>query len=83
MLTYYEANRVGEHSEELGIPNFRVATVTTTPARVEQMIEAQKEFTNGRGSNIFLFIDDASLVAGNPLDAVWLTGKGDRIRLTD
>ena len=32
MLTYYEANRVGEHVRELGIPNFRVATVTTTPS---------------------------------------------------
>ena len=42
MLTYYEANRVGEHVRELGIPNFRVATVTTTPERVEQMIEVAK-----------------------------------------
>ncbi len=83
MLTYYEANRVGEHVRELGIPNFRVATVTTTPERVEQMIEAQKELTNGRGSNLFLFIDDASLLNSNPLDALWTTGKGKRVRLTD
>ena len=25
MLTYHEANRVGEHVRELGLPNFRVA----------------------------------------------------------
>jgi hypothetical protein len=60
-----------------------MTTVTTTPQRVEQMIEAQMEMTNGRGSNMFLFIDQASLEASNPLDAVWLTGKGERIRLTD
>ena len=42
MLAYHEANRVGEHVQELGMPNFRVLTVTTTPARVEQMIEAQE-----------------------------------------
>ncbi len=83
MLTYHEANRVGEHVRELGIANFRVATVTTTPERVEQMIEARKEMTNGRGSNMFLFIDDASLLASNPLDAVWTTGKGKAVRLTD
>lgn len=83
MLIYYEANRAGHHLREFGIPNFRVATVTTTPQRVEQMIEAQKEISGGRGSNIFLFIDDASLVENNPLDALWLTGKGERIRLTD
>jgi len=83
MLTYYEANRVGEHVRELGIPNFRVATVTTTPERVEQMIEAQKELTNGRGSNLFLFIDDASLLNSNPLDVLWTTGKGRGARLIE
>jgi len=83
MLTYHEANRVGEHVRELGIANFRVATVTTTPERVEQMIEAQKEMTDGRGSNMFLFIDDASLLTSNPLDALWTTGKGRLVRLAD
>jgi hypothetical protein len=83
MLIYYEANRVGEHVRELGITNFRMATVTTTPQRVEQMIEAQLEITNGRGSNMFLFIDDAALAASNPLDAVWTTGKREQIRLID
>lgn len=83
MLIYYEANKGGEHVRELGIPNFRVATMTTTKQRVEQMIEAQREITNGRGSNMFLFIDDASLVDTNPLAAQWTTGKGELIRLTD
>ena len=83
MLIYYEANRAGEHLREFGIPNFRVATVTTTPQRVEQMIEAQKEISGGRGSNIFLFIDDASLAGANPLDARWFSGKGERVRLVD
>jgi hypothetical protein len=82
MMTYLEANRVGEHVSELGIPNFRVLTVTTTPERVQQMIEAQREISGGRGSNIFMFIDDASLLASNPLDALWLTGKGKQVRLT-
>lgn len=83
MLIYYEANRGGEHVRELGIRNFRVATVTTTKDRVEQMIQAQREITNGRGSNMFLFIDDASLSGSNPLDAFWTSGKTERIRLTD
>jgi hypothetical protein len=47
------------------------------------MIEAQKEITNGRDSNLFLFIDEASLAGSNPLDVLWTTGKGERIRLTD
>jgi Replication-relaxation len=83
MLVYYEANRVGEHIRGLGVPNFRVVTVTTTPQRVEQMIEAQLEITNGRGSNLFLFTDEESLAESNPLDAVWMTGKREKIRLVD
>jgi hypothetical protein len=40
---------------DLGIPNFRVATVTTTAERMEKMLEALKLITDGRGSNMFLF----------------------------
>jgi hypothetical protein len=83
MLIYYEAFKAGEHRRELGIDNFRVATVTTTPERVAQIIDAQKEMTNGRGSNLFLFTDEATLAGTNPLDALWRTGKGGRTRLTD
>jgi hypothetical protein len=83
MLIYYEAFKAGEHRRELGIENFRVATVTTTPERVAQMIDAQKEMTNGRGSNMFLFVDEASLIASNPLGVLWTTGKGSKVRVTD
>jgi len=83
MLIYYSAFKAGEHEREFGIPNFRVLTVTTTKDRVAQMIEAQKELTEGRGSNLFLFVDDASLQSQNPLDASWISGKGSPIRLID
>jgi hypothetical protein len=83
MMIYYEANRVGEHVRELGIPNFRIATVTTTPERVAQMIAVQREMTNGRGSNMFLFTDQSSLAVSNPLDVLWITGKGNQVRITD
>jgi hypothetical protein len=83
MLTYYEANRAGEHEREFGLANFRVLTVTTTKDRVSQMIEAQKEFTNDRGSNLFLFSDRATLETSNPFDVQWTTGKGKPVRITD
>jgi Replication-relaxation len=83
MMIYCEANRVGEHVRALGIPNFRVATVTTSPERAAQMIEAQRELTNGRGSNMFLFTDQASLAASSPLDVLWTTGKARQVRILD
>jgi DNA-binding transcriptional ArsR family regulator len=83
MLIYHQANRQGVHSRDLGIPNFRIATVTTTAGRVEQMIAAQREITNGKGSNMFLFTDEATFAAGNPLHIEWRSGKGECVRLTD
>jgi hypothetical protein len=83
MLAYHEANRVGEHVQELGLPSFRVLTVTPSRARVEQMIEAQKEMTDGRGSNLFLFTDDHKLIDSDPLAATWTTGKGRLALITD
>jgi hypothetical protein len=32
------------------------------------MLEAQKELTHGKGSNMFLFADEATFAAGNPLE---------------
>jgi hypothetical protein len=83
MLTYWEANRQQRHKLDLGIENFRVATVTTTPERIDQMMTSLRGMTEGRGSNIFLFVDQATLAANNPLGAEWVSGKGERVRLTD
>jgi hypothetical protein len=37
----------------------------------------------GRGSGMFLFTHEAALAANNPLDVEWMSGKGQRMRLTD
>jgi hypothetical protein len=83
LLTYYEASRQRQHVHELGIPNFRVLVETTTPERVVQMLDALREITDGKGSNIFLFIDEASLAASTPIDVKWTSGKRKSVRLTD
>src|SRR5712675_1496896 len=67
MLTYYEANRQHRHIHDLGLHNFRVLTVTTTSKRVERMLAALNGITEGRGSNMFLFADQTTLMASNPL----------------
>lgn len=83
MLTYYEANRQQRHVHDIGIENFRVLTVTTTPQRVEKMLEALETVTGGKGSNMFLFIDQTTLAGGNPLFVKWVSGKGQSVQLTD
>ncbi len=83
MLTYYEANRQKRHVYDLGIENFRVLTVTTDRRRIEKMLAALDTMTNGRGTNIFLFADQASLAASNPLEVTWASGRNKGVLLTD
>jgi hypothetical protein len=83
MLTYYEANRQRRHVHDLGLENFRVLTVTTNADRVERMLSALDGLTEGRGSNMFLFTDQTSLIARNPLDVEWVSGKREMVQLTD
>ena len=83
MQTYYEANRQQRHVFDIGLEHFRVLTVTTTPERVERMLAALHPITDGRGSNVFLFTDQMSLAASNPVDLEWLSGKREGVRLTE
>ena len=83
LLTYYEASRQRQHVHELGIPNFRVLVETTTRERVQQMLDALHEITDGKGSNIFLFTDEHTLRASNPLAVKWVSGKGQAVCITD
>jgi DNA-binding transcriptional ArsR family regulator len=83
MLTYHEASRQQRHVHDLGIENFRVLTVTTDRARIERMLAALNMITDGKGSNLFLFTDQAALAASNPLDVQWMSGKGELVRLAD
>jgi hypothetical protein len=82
LATYYQAFRRGQHKSELGIENFRVVTVTTTPERVARMGEALADLTEGRGSNLFLFVDQLTLTSSNPLDVEWLSGRGEAVRIS-
>jgi len=47
------------------------------------MIDALRDVTAGKGSELFLFIDEAMLRSANPLDATWTSGKGNAVKLMD
>ncbi len=47
------------------------------------MLDALLEVTGGKGSELFLFIEDDALHETNPFDAVWITGKGRECRIVE
>ena len=83
LATYYEGWKAERHVKQLGVKQVRVAIVTTSAARVKNMLSVVDEITEGKGTNFFLFIDRASLAASDPLRAEWLSGKGETVRLID
>jgi hypothetical protein len=85
MLAYVAGG--GSHNAfglHLGIGNFRVLFVTTSAERTATFIDALKKATDGAGSRQFLFADrDALSATSDLLTMLWLSGKGDRVRLID
>jgi hypothetical protein len=72
-LLAYEATWANKvHQRHLGIPRFRVLTVTTSAARVKSLLDACSRLQRGHG--LFLFADE-SVLQKNLLSAVWQCGK--------
>ena len=72
-LLAYEATWTNKvHQRHLGIPRFRVLTVTTSAARVKSLLDACSRLQRGHG--LFLFADQ-SVLQRDLLAAVWQCGK--------
>jgi hypothetical protein len=72
-LLAYEATWVNKvHQRLLGIPRFRVLTVTAIPARVESLLKACATLKRGHG--LFLFADTSALEK-DLFSPVWHSGK--------
>ena len=80
---YYEGWRTRRHVEQLGFENVRVLFLTTSPTRVENMLATVDHITAGRGTGFFLFGDQVSLADRNPLEFEWISGRHEKLRLTD
>ena len=72
-LLAYEATWASKvHQRYLGIPRFRVLTVTTSAARVKSLLDACSRLQRGHG--LFLFAD-RTVLEKDLLSAVWQCGK--------
>jgi hypothetical protein len=81
--TYFDGWRTGRHVEQFGLKQMRVATITNSRERMQNMIAIVRSITDGKGSNFFLFIDQETLAESDPLQAKWTSGKSEPVRLID
>lgn len=83
LLTYHHAHAARRHTDRWGMPGFRVLTITSSRERIASMLDEITDITDGKGSNVFLFADAASLASADPLTLDWITGKGGTVQLGD
>jgi hypothetical protein len=74
LLGYRETWRQGLHRTHLGIPNFRVLTVTTSKERMRHLAAECRSLGSGR--RLFLFADRQALAGGDILRHGWTDGRG-------
>ena len=55
LATYYEGWRAERHVQQFGVKQLRVLMLTSSPKRMQNMLSAVDELTEGRGSAFFLF----------------------------
>ena len=80
LLCYQETWRQGIHRTHLGIPNFRVLTVTTNRERVKHLVEACHSLP-GAGSRLFLFAEKKEIGCRNILAHEWVNGRKEVVHL--
>lgn len=79
LLTYQETWRQGLHRAHLGIPNFRVLTVTASRERVGHLVEACQSLPVG--GRLLLFANEKDIDHENILTHEWVNGRGEIVRL--
>jgi hypothetical protein len=79
LLGYRETWRQGLHRTHLGIPNFRVLTVTTNEERMRHLAAACRSL--GGGARLFLFAHQETIGQEDILSYEWVNGRGESVHL--
>lgn len=80
MLVYHASHKSRTYAKKFNIKNLRTVFYTPITGRVENMITANKAVNRGLGSRVFLFADQATFLANNPLKMNWLNGRDEKPR---
>jgi hypothetical protein len=83
LLAYRETWRQEVHRRHIGIPNFRVLTVTATSERLDHLVAACRSLATSGAGGLFLFATAAQLDGANVLTIPWMDGRGELSRLVE
>jgi len=87
MVGYYHGWQAGVFGKTFNFRNARVLTVTSSQERIANMIKAGQDIDIRKiGLGMFLFASQDILSLTRPEDVfglIWLTGKGEKVRIID
>ncbi len=81
IIGYYEAWKQGRHTEAFGFRGYRVATVTTSEARIAAMLKAQLRVTRGQANAMFLYTTPERLKQHGVFGPAWISADSDRVSI--
>ncbi len=82
LLAYHETWR--QRVLKDSFPRFQVLTVTTTPERVKNLVEAANRLTKGKGAGLFLFTDHKAFTAAEDVFHLpLLNGRAEKATLLE
>ncbi len=86
-LCYAQGWKDGHVQTRYGWDHFRVIVMTTSPERVERMVDVAQEVAKDRNlagcRGLFLFGETASFSQSSLLQYTFINGKGEQVKLTD
>ena len=82
-IGYFHLWKQGLHKEQWGFARFRVLTITTAEARIETMLEAQREVTNDTTHGLFLYSTPERIAEHGVLGPAWISAERDDVSLLD
>ena len=75
LIGYLHAWEAHEHTATWGFQSFRVLTITTSEVRLENMLAALRDVTDGGAPGLFLFATAERFASEGPFDG-WVNGEG-------
>lgn len=80
---YLCAYRDDRHREQWGFQGFRVATVTPSEKRIQNMLAAQSVISGGKLGGMFIYTTPQRINAHGPLGPIWITSERDDVSLLE
>lgn len=83
IIAYLAAYRQNRHRDQWGFSGFRVATITPSEKRIQNMLAAQEAISEGRLGGMFVYTTPARLNAHGPFGPIWITSERDGVSLLE